>query len=67
MPLPSLGAVYGTRPSSLVVGKVESGCPILVLHHVAPRMGGWMSLAIGYRYSYCPYVVSSGNPAALLT
>ena len=40
VPLPSLGSVYGTRPSSLVVGKVETGCPILVLHHVAPRTGG---------------------------
>ena len=39
MPVPSLGAVYGTRPYSLVVGKVEAGSPILVLHHVAPRMG----------------------------
>ena len=28
MPVPSLGAVYGTRPSSLVVGKVEAGSPI---------------------------------------
>ena len=26
VPLPSLGSVYGTRPSSLVVGKVEAGC-----------------------------------------
>ena len=32
--------MYGTRQSSLVVGKVEAGCPILVLHHVAPRTGG---------------------------
>ena len=40
MPLPSLGSVYGTCPSSLVVGKVEDGCPLLVLHHVAPRTGG---------------------------
>ena len=39
MPLPSLGAVYGTCPSSLVVGNVEVGCLILVLHHVAPRTG----------------------------
>ena len=38
MPVPSLGAVYETRPSSLVVVKVEPGSPILVLHHVAPRM-----------------------------
>ena len=40
MPLPSLGAVYGTHPSSLVVGKVEAGFPTLMLHHVAPRTGG---------------------------
>ena len=40
MPSPSLGAVYGTRPSSLVDGKVEAGCPILVLHHVALPIGG---------------------------
>ena len=33
-------AVYRTRPSGFVVGKVETGCPILVLHHVAPRTGG---------------------------
>ena len=39
MPLPSLGAVYGTRSFNLVVGKVEVGCLILVLHHVAPRTG----------------------------
>ena len=24
----------------MVVGKVETGCPLLVLHHVAPRTGG---------------------------
>ena len=41
VPLPSLGSVYGTRPSSLVVEKVETGCPILVLHHVAPGTGGY--------------------------
>ena len=40
MPLPSLGAVYGTCPSSLVVGKEKGGCPVMVLHHVAPRTGG---------------------------
>ena len=43
MPSPSLGAVYGTRPFSLVDGKVEAGCPILVLHHMAdmaPRITG---------------------------
>ena len=28
MPLPSLGSVYGTRPSCLVVGKVETGEPL---------------------------------------
>ena len=32
--------VYGTRPYGLVAGKVEDGCPLLVLHHVAPRTGG---------------------------
>ena len=36
---------------------------------VAPRGSthGWLSSATGYRYSCCPYVVSSGNPAALST
>ena len=29
-----------TRPYSLKAGKVETGCPLLVLHHVAPRTGG---------------------------
>ena len=32
--------MYRTRPSGFVVGKVETGCPLLVLHHVAPRTGG---------------------------
>ena len=32
--------MYGTRPCSLVVGKEKTGCPVLVLHHVAPRTGG---------------------------
>ena len=40
VPLPSLGSVYGTCPSSLEVGKVETGCPVLVLLHVVPRTGG---------------------------
>ena len=36
---------------------------------VAPRdfTHGWLSSATGHRYRYCPYVVSSSNPAALLT
>ena len=25
---------------------------------------GWLSSATNYMYSYCPYVVSSGNPTA---
>ena len=29
-----------TRRCSLKAGKVETGCPLLVLHHVAPRTGG---------------------------
>ena len=40
MPLPSLGAMYGIHLSSLVVGKVEAGCLILVLHHMAPHTDG---------------------------
>ena len=32
--------MYRTRPSGFVVRKVENGCPLLVLHHVAPRTGG---------------------------
>ena len=29
-----------TRRYSLKAGKVETGCPLLVLHHETPRMGG---------------------------
>ena len=35
-----LGICVKARPYSMVVGKVETGCPLLVLHHVAPRTGG---------------------------
>ena len=35
-----LGICVKARPYSMVVGKVETGCPLLVSHHVAPRTGG---------------------------
>ena len=65
MPLPSLGAVYDT--SVLVEG--WEGRDRLSVIGVAPRGSthGWLSSATGYRYSSCPYVVSSGNPAAMST
>ena len=37
---PYLPCCVWNSPSGLVVGKVETACPILVLHHVAPRTGG---------------------------
>ena len=63
MPLPSLGAVYNTS----VVVEGWKGRDRLSVIGVAPRgsMHEWLSLATGYRYSYCPYVVRSGNPSAL--
>ena len=59
-------AMYRTRPSGFVVGKVGDRLSAI---GVAPRGSthGWLSSATGYRYSCCPYVVSSGNPAALST
>ena len=32
--------LYETRPSWLKSWKLEAGCPLLVLHHMAPRTGG---------------------------
>ena len=32
--------MYGTHPYGLVVEKVETGCQLSVLHHVASRTGG---------------------------
>ena len=65
MPLPSLGAVYDTS----VFVEVWEGRDRLSVIGVASRGStqGWLSSATGYRYSFCPYVVSSGNPAALST
>ena len=65
LPLPSLGAVYYTS----VFVEVWEGRDRSSVNGVAPRasMHGWLSSATGYRYSYCPYVVSSGNPATLST
>ena len=65
MLLPSMGAVHHT--SVLVEG--WKGRDLLSVINVAPRGSthGWLSSATGNRYSYCPYVVSSCNPAALST